>query len=39
MRWMDLFSDELETVRRARDNIVYNEYLDDENLPPAVEHS
>ena len=37
VRWMNLFSDELETVRRARDNIVYSEYLDDESLAAAAD--
>jgi hypothetical protein len=36
-RWMNLFSDELETVRRARNNIDFGEPIDDGNVAAAAE--
>lgn len=35
-RWFNSFAEELETVRRARNNVVYAEYLDDDNLEAAA---
>jgi hypothetical protein len=36
-RWINLFRDDLETVRRARNNIVFNEYIEDDNLAAAAD--
>lgn len=36
-RWLTLFGDELETVRRARNNVVYGEPISDGNLAAAAQ--
>lgn len=37
IRWLGLFSDELETVRRARNNVVWGEFISDDNVAAAVQ--
>lgn len=36
-RWINLFRGELETVQRARNNIVFDEYIEDDNLAAAAD--
>lgn len=37
VRWINVFSDHLEIVRRARNNIIYREPLDDNNVAAAAQ--
>jgi hypothetical protein len=37
VQWLEMFGDELETVRRARNNIEWGEYISDGNVAAAVQ--